>query len=393
MPILFQGATLHRPDQPPLPNAAVLIDGPLIRAVGLTGEIHASEAEIIDARGQHLCPGLIDPHTHLGLMPEGFVQESKDLNEMTSPVTPTLRASDGIWPGDVGFARARAGGVTTVGVLPGSANVYGGLGVAVATAGRNVDEMIRRDPAGLKIALGLNVKLSHGVKAGRAPLTRMGVAAILRERMEAALTYEQSRLLKPETPEAPELEILLQALRRELVVRAHAARADDLQAAIRFARRYGLRLVLEHAHQAHLILDEIVAAGAPVVLGPLFKTLGHSEETHLDFEAARALDAAGVRVALMTDHPIIPVGYLSVQAGLCVRAGVPPARALAMITTHAAQILGLEGIIGDVAPGLRADLVRLSGPPLEIASRVLETWIDGRRVYTGASLPVPGAAL
>ena len=168
-------------------------------------------------------------------------------------------------------------------------------------------------------------------------------------------------------------------------------RSDDILTAIRLARQYGLRLVLEHGYEAHFVLEQVKAYDVAVVLGPAFRCCGNSEELHHDFKTAQVLDDAGVTVAHMTDHPIVPVGYLSVQAGLSVRAGMSVERALRTVTVHAAQVLGLEDEIGQIVPGLQADLVCLDGPPLQVASRVLTTYIGGEVVYRdGDRIPVPG---
>jgi imidazolonepropionase-like amidohydrolase len=390
--IIFRGATVHTADHPaPLVGAEVVIEGGQIRAINAAAGPTPANAEVVDVTGRHLCPGFIDAHVHMGVFPEGFANEAKDLNEMTRPVTPEMRAMDAVWPGDVAFAKARAAGVTTVCVLPGSANVISGTGVVLRTHGRDVERMTRRAPACLKVAFGFNVKNSHGIKHGRAPLTRMAIAALFRQAFDDALTYEQRRIADSDHPRSEANEVLLMALRRELPVRAHCARSDDILTAIRLARDYGLRLVLEHGYEAHFVLEQVKAQGVMVVLGPAFRCCGNSEELHHDFGTAKVLDDAGVVLAHMTDHPIVPIGYLPLQAGLSVREGMSPDRALRTITAHPAQILGLEDQIGRLAPGLAADLVILDGPPLEVASRVLVTYIGGEVVYRdGDSIPVPG---
>ncbi|MCA9538445.1 MAG: amidohydrolase [Myxococcales bacterium] len=391
---LLRGATLHTADDPAvIAKGDLLIEGEHILALGQGGSIPAGDAEVIDLAGRHLCPGFIDAHVHVGVFPEGFPHEAKDLNEMTRPVTPEMRAIDAVWPGDVAFFKARAAGVTTVCVLPGSANVIGGTGVVLRTVGIDVEEMARRDPACLKVAFGYNVKHSHGLKSGRSPLTRMGIAALFREAFDAALLYEQKRAVDEHAPRHAGHEALLLALRREIPVRAHCSRSDDILTALRLAREYGLRLVLEHGYEATFVLEKLRANDVAVVFGPAFRNCGNTEELHFDFAATKQLDDAGLCVAHMTDHPIVPVGYLPLQAGLAVRAGMSPARALRTITANPARILGVEDRLGRLAPGFEADLVVLDGPPLEIQSRVLSTWIGGRAVYAdGEPTPVPGSA-
>jgi imidazolonepropionase-like amidohydrolase len=392
--LVFRGARVHSGSgAPAVEGLEVVVRGPRIDAVREASKRTPRGARVVDLTGRHLCPGFVDAHVHMGVMPEGFPHESKDLNEMTSPVTPQMQALDAVWPGDTAFVKARAAGVTTVCVLPGSANVVSGTGVVLKTWGHNVEQMAIRHPACLKVAFGYNVKASHGLKANRAPLTRMGIAALFRQAFDEARTYETKRKKDPETPRDAGKEVLCAAMRGELPVRAHCARSDDILTALRLAREYGLSLILEHGYEAHLVLEEVKAAGAAVVFGPAFRTCGSTEDLHFDFVQTRWLDDAGVLVAHMTDHPIVPIEYLSLQAGLSVRAGMAPERALAMITGHAARILGLGDRIGDLASGLDADLVVLDGPPLSIESRVLETWIDGRPVHRwGDPIPVPGTA-
>ena len=391
---VFRGATVHTAD-----DAGTIRDGQVVIRDGRIVSVDLADqapgdATVIDLPPTaHLTPGLIDAHTHLGLMPEGFVGESKDYNEMTSPLTPQVRASDGVWPGDIGFERARRGGVTTVCVLPGSANVVGGTALAMKTVGRDVEQMSVRDPAGLKVAFGLGPKHSHGIKAGRAPLTRMAIASLFREVFEQALDYERKRAVDGTHPRDARLEPLVQAVRRDVPVRAHCYRSDDILTALRLAREYGLSLVLEHAYEAPFVLEQVVTAGVSVVYGPSFRCCGGSEHLHFDFAHAKILDDAGVCVAVMTDAPVVPIEYLSLQAGLCVRAGMAADRALRTVTRNPATILGLDHHLGRIAPRYDADLVVWSGPPLEVASRVLSTWIDGVCVYRdGDPRPVPGAA-
>ena len=390
MNFIIENVTLHLGDgTPAFIGGLHVADGKIVEVADITGQ----SDHVIDGTGLHLAPGFVDAHVHAGVYPEGFPGEPKDLNEFTRPVTPEMRASDAVWPGDVAFIKARAAGVTCVCVLPGSGNVVGGTGVVLKTVGVDVAQMTVRDPACLKVAFGHTVKHSHGISKGRSPLTRMGIAAMFRDTFDAALRYEQARLLDPNLPADRSKEPLLQALRRELPVRAHAARSDDILTACRLAREYGLRPVIEHGYEAHLVIDQLKAANAAVVLGPHWRNCGNSEEIHFDFAYTKALVEAGILVAHMTDHPIVPVGYLPVMAGLCVRAGLSEEAALALICHNPAQILGVADRVGRLAPGLDADLVLLDGPPLAVASRVQATYIDGVRVWQdGDRVPVPGGA-
>ena len=387
---LFHGATLHTCDhQGVIRDGVILSEGKTLKWVGPASdwrsEFISANLELIehDCGGEHICPGFIDAHAHLGLYPEGFVGEPKDLNELTQPLTPQLRAIDGVWPGDIAFRKAREGGVTTVCILPGSGNVIGGAGVILKTQGIDVEEMTLREPACLKIAFGYNVKYNHGQK-GKAPMTRMMLAEMLRRSFEEALHYEERRLIDPDKHKLDRSkEILVAAMRRELPVRAHASRSDDILTAIRLAKEFGFTLIIEHGYESIQVIDQLKSVNASVVYGPAFRTCGHSEDLSFDFAHAETLLDAGIKVAHMTDHPIVPIQYLSLQAGLCVRAGLDEERALKLITAYPAEILGLDDRVGRLAPGLDADLVRLSGPPLEVKSRVIETWINGALMING----------
>ena len=393
--VLFKDASIHTcTEQGILDHGAVYIEGTKIKWVGQLNdwtswkETHLDEQlsyHEVSCVGEHICPGFIDAHVHLGLYPEGFIGEPKDLNELTQALTPQLRAIDGVWPGDIAFEKARKGGVTTVCILPGSANVIGGAGVVLKTAGIDVEQMCLKDPACLKIAFGYNVKYNHGQK-GRAPLTRMMLADMLRRSFEEALIYEEARLLDPDKTRLDRSkEILLSALRRDLPVRAHASRSDDILTATRLAKEFGFKLIIEHGYEAIQVIDQLKQVGASVVYGPAFRTCGHSEDLNFDFAHAETLLNEGILVAQMTDHPIVPIQYLSLQAGLCVRAGLNEVEALNLITAYPAQLLGLADRIGRLSPGLDADLLRLSGPPLEIKTQVIETWMNGQPVVKSQS--------
>lgn len=389
---LFEGGTIHTAGSlGVIHSGSVYIEDHRIVWVGPSEEWDnafmetAQALKRIDCHGEHITPGFIDAHVHLGLYPEGFIGEPKDLNELTQPLTPQLRALDGIWPGDIAFEKARQGGVTTVCVLPGSANVIGGAGVVLKTFGIDVEEMCIREPACLKIALGYNVKYNHGQK-GRAPLTRMMLTDMLRHSFEEALIYEEQRLLAPEKTQIDrKKEMLISAMRREIPVRAHASRSDDILTATRLARDYGFNLIIEHGYEAIQVIEQLKRVNASVVYGPAFRTCGHSEDLNFDFAHAQILINQGIKVAQMTDHPIVPIQYLSLQAGLCVREGLHEDEALKLITATPADLLGVSDRVGQLKVGLDADLLRLSGPPLEIKTRVIETWINGKVVVKGIS--------
>ncbi len=375
--LILRAPILHTGDGLVIRDGEIAIENGVIRYVGPRREQSPND-DVREFPQGELSPGLIDAHTHLGLMPEGFENESKDLNEMTSPKTPTLDVLDGIWPEDKGFAKALRAGITSVCILPGSANIVGGAGGVFCTQGHNPQTMRREATPIVKIAFGYAVKHSHGLK-GHAPLTRMAIADLFRKTLDDALVYEQRRALD-QIPEDPAQERILSILQKKAVVRAHALRSDDLLTALRLQKSYGFRLVLEHALDAPLVAQEIADAHVPVVFGPALRTEANSEVTRVGYSAVPTLLRAGVKVALMTDHPIVPCEYLSVLAGLCRREGLDHEQALQLCTKNAAEILGLKA--GRLAEGYAGDVVCFSGAPLAIESRVQAVFVAGELAFS-----------
>ncbi|HHY59412.1 MAG TPA: amidohydrolase, partial [Clostridia bacterium] len=300
-------------------RGTVLIRDDKILAVGDRLDI-PSEAEVLDVGGQWILPGLIDAHCHLGLYEEIYRVEGNDANETSNPLTPELRALDGINPFDEGFRDALAGGVTCVGVCPGSANVIGGACTAVKTWGSTVDRMVVKEITGMKIAFGENPKRVYGEQK-KTPVTRMAVAALLRQKLAQAREYLQKRAGEAGEPVPVDygLEQLSLVLRREIPLRAHAHRADDIMTALRLAREFQVPLVIEHCTEGHLLAEELQAAGVPAVVGPGLTSRAKVELKERTFKTPGVLARAGVKVALCTDHPEVPIQYLSLCAALAVR--------------------------------------------------------------------------
>lgn len=373
--------TLAGPD---LEGGTILIKDGKIAEVGCDIRIPA-EAEVLNLAGKVVVPGFIDAHCHLGILEETHRLEGDDLNEMTDPATPHLRAIDAINPEDQGFADALEGGVTTVVTGPGSGNVIGGENLAMKTAGSVVDHMVVRNPVGLKVAFGENPKRIYGGNK-RSPMTRMATAAILRENLVKAQNYlrklEQGLHDPEKMPERDlKMEPLVRVLRGELPLRAHAHRADDIMTAIRIADEFKLRLVVEHCTEGFKIAGELAKRNIPAIVGPLLTNRSKVELQFRTHANAGILSKAGVKVAVMTDHPVIPINYLSLCAALAVKAGMEEAEALRAITINAAEIVGLADRIGSIETGKDADLVIMNGEPLELKTRVEQVLINGRFVY------------
>lgn len=360
---------------PVIEIGTVLVEGAKIAGVK-KGIFVPPGARPVDVAGQIVMPGMIDAHCHIGIAEEIYREEGDDSNEVTDPVTPHLRAIDAVNPMDAGFRDALSGGVTTVVTGPGSANIIGGEMVALKTCGSVVDEMIVRFPAGLKAALGENPKRSYG-RDKKTPATRMASAAILRE----ALAKAQDYLKKPSLERDLKMESLARVLRRVVPLRVHAHRADDIMTAVRIAAEFGADLIIEHCTEGYLVAGHLAAKGIPAVIGPVITNRAKVEMQGITLETAGVLAGAGVRFAIMTDHPAVPVQYLAASAALAVKGGLPVEHALRAITVDAAQIIGLGGRLGSIEPGKDADIVVLDRHPLDISSKVLQVYINGERVF------------
>lgn len=361
---------------------SILIEGTQISAIGKDLQAPVG-VEIIEAEGKLVLPGFIDAHCHVGLGEEIYQNEGDDLNEMTDPITPELRAIDGINPEDEGFRDARLGGVTTIFSTPGSGNVIGGTGVVMKTAGKVVDKMVVRDPAGLKVAFGENPKMVYGGEQKKMPMTRMATAALLRQALVDGSTYLEKLEQGIEDPEkVPErdlgMESLIRVIKREIPLRAHAHRADDIMTAIRIAREFNLDLVIEHCTEGHKIAEEIAESGYPAVVGPALVNRAKVELKDKSFETPGVLARAGVKVAIMTDHSVTPIEQLPLCAALVARAGMDQEEALKAITINPAEILGVDDRVGSLEVGKDADIVIWSDHPFDLKGRPETVIINGK---------------
>ena len=357
-------------------HGTVLVADGRIRELG--PEVRVPEAaQVLDAGGQWLLPGLVDAHTHLGVHEEGEGWAGNDSNEMTDPVMAGVRALDAVNPFDTGFDDALAGGVTTANINPGSGNPIGGQAVALHTHGRYLEEMVLRAPSGLKSALGENPKRIYSEKK-QTPSTRLGTAMVIRQAFMDALNY-----MGKADPDArdPHMEALAMVLRREIPWRQHAHRADDIGTALRLADEFGYDLVLDHGTEAHLLADVLAERGVPVLIGPLFTTRSKVELRGRSMANPGKLASAGVEISIITDHPVVPINFLIYQAALAVKEGLDRDEALRAVTINPAKVLGLADRLGSLEPGKDADLVLWSGDPLDVMQRAMTVWIGGREVY------------
>lgn len=361
----------------------VLIDGKKIVEVGENLQA-PSDAQVIDAQGMWVMPGIVDAHCHIGMWEDGIGFEGADGNEATNPVTPELRAIDGINPDDNCFREAREHGVTSVVTGPGSANVIGGQFAALKTYGRRVEDMVFKEPLALKVAFGENPKRVYNDQ-GKSPSTRMATAAILRQNLINAQEYKKKlEKAKSDPDKMPErdlqMEILVKVLNREIPIKAHAHRADDILTAIRIAKEFDIDITIDHCTEGHRIADYLLEENAKVILGPLLSDRSKVELKNMSFKAPGILSKAGIKVAIMTDHPVIPVQYLPVCAAIAVREGMDEMEALKAITINAAEITGISDRVGSLEAGKDADIVIFDGHPLDFRSKTVWVFIDGHAV-------------
>lgn len=368
-----------------------VIEGDILVKNGKIAEIGKDivaplDAKIIDVKGKYIFPGFIDAHTHLGLWEDGMGFEGADGNEETDPITPQLNPIDGINPMDRTFKEAYEGGITSVCTTPGSANVMGGQCIAIKTFGRRIDNMVIKNPVASKIAFGENPKSCYG-QDDKMPQTRMAIAALLRENLKKAEEYLEDLEIyeEHEDQDKPEydmkMESLIPVLKGEIPFKVHAHRADDIFTAIRIAKEFNVKLTLDHCTEGHLIAEELAEENYPVVVGPSLSERSKIELRNLTFETAGILSNSGLDVSLMTDHPVIPVQYLPVCAGIAVKHGMKEEEALKSITINPAKTLGIDDRVGSIEVGKDADLVIWDNLPLRIESNVLYTIIDGKVVY------------
>jgi len=370
-------------------NGYVLIDEGKIIEVGEGKKSFRGkkDLDIIDAEGKYVLPGFIDAHCHIGMWEDAIGFEGEDGNEMTDPVTPQLRAIDGVYHLDRCFREALENGITTVVTGPGSANVIGGQFAALKTYGRRIEEMVIKEPVAVKVAFGENPKTVYNERK-QAPSTRMATAAILRESLMKAKEYmelwddynnDKENVDKPEYD--IKMEALVKVLRREIPIKAHAHRADDILTAIRIAKEFDIRLTIEHCTEGHLIKDILLEEGVSAIVGPMLTDRSKVELRNMSVKTPGILSKAGVKTAIMTDHPCVPIQYLSLCAALAVREGMDEKEALKAITINAAELTEIDKRVGSIEKGKDADIIIMDGHPLEFRTRVVTTIINGQVVY------------
>ena len=368
-------------------NGVILVEDGKIKEIGPDVKIPDGVKTI---QANYVMPGLVEAHCHIGIWEEKIGWAGRDGNERTEAATPHVRALDGIKANadESGLEAALQEGITTAQVLPGSANVIGGYGVVIKTAVKTtVDQMVLRSPSGMKTAFGENPMRCYGVDKKVMPSTRMGVAAVLRENLQKAKNYMEKKVIFADNPEKmPEVDLRLEALvpvlKKEIPLRVHAHRADDVATAIRICEEFDVEMSWEHATEGHRIADYIAEKKIPAVWGPSLTNRGKWEMRELGYDTPRIMYEAGVKFAIQTDAPGSTIRFLPICAALSVKAGLPYDYALKAITIIPAEIIGVDDHVGSLEVGKDADLRLLSGEPLEYMTKCQKVIIDGKVAYS-----------
>ncbi len=368
-------------------DGVILIDKGKIKKIGPDVKIPDGVKPI---KAKYVMPGLVEAHCHIGIWEESVGWAGSDGNERTEPATPHMRALDGIKANadETGLKAALHEGITTAQILPGSANVIGGYGVVVKTTPKPVvDQMVIRSPSGMKIAFGENPMRVYGVEAKKMPATRMGVAGVLREWLQKTKNYmEKKERFADEPDKQPEedirLEALVPVLKKEIPLRAHAHRADDVATAIRVCEEFDVKMSWEHATEGHRIAEYIAEKGVPAVWGPSLTARGKWEMRELGYDTPKIMYDAGVKFSIQTDAVGSTIRFLPICAALSVKHGLPYDYALKAITIVPAEIIGVSDRVGSLEVGKDADLRLLSGDPLDYMTKCQKVIINGEIVHS-----------
>ena len=383
--ILIQNGNVFTMEKPGCEVMDILVDAGKIIEMGKHLAV-TGDATIIDASGKNIYPGFIDAHCHLGMEETAIGFEGNDVNEITDPITAQLRAIDAINPMCEAFEHALAGGVTTAVTGPGSANVVGGTFLAMKTHGKRIDNMVIKNPVAMKVAFGENPKRCYKGR-NTSPTTRMATAAHLRNILFKAKRYleELEEAEKNGTKKPPfdmQLEAFIPVLKKEIPLKAHAHRADDIFTSIRIAKEFDVDITLDHCTEGHLIVDELVKEGKPALVGPSFGSKSKYELQNKTFETVKVLNEAGMLVCIVTDAPVIPLQHLSMCAGMAVKAGLKESEAWKAITINPAKITGIADRVGSLEAGKDADIAIFKGNPLkDIDYTTVYTLVNGKVVH------------
>lgn len=380
--MLIINANIITMDSVDFENGYILIENGKIIDLGNMTKLNNPTGEVFDVNGATVLPGFIDSHCHIGILEDALGFEGDDVNEHCDPITPNLRAIDAVNPRDRCFKEALAAGVTTVISGPGSANPIGGRWIAMKTYGNRIDNMILKNPVGIKFALGENPKTVYS-KKHTSPVTRMSTVALIREQLYKAKKYMDNLNQFEQDPDCDEpeydakSEALIPLLKGDLKAFIHAHRADDIFTAIRLANEFKLKYVLVHATESHLIADELSNEKASIIAGPFLCDRSKPELKELTPENPAILSNNNIKFAICTDHPVIPIQYLGLCAGVAIKHGLDRIKALEAITISSATICGIDNRVGSITPGKDADILVFNDDPFSVYSSPSNVIING----------------
>ena len=372
--MLFKNATIYTMEQEPFVGD-FKIDKGVFTEVGTNLTANKGE-DVQDLNGLYVFPGLVESHCHLGMEETAIRFEGDDVNEITDPITPNMRGIDGCNPMDETIESALKGGVTTVAAGPGSANVLGGTFFAYKTKGNCIDEMTIQNPIAMKAAFGENPKRCY---QGKKIDTRMQISALLRETLEKTKEYLAKKEAGKDVAYDQKLEAMIPVVKRELPLKCHAHRADDILTAIRIAKEENIKITLDHVTDARCILPQIKESGFPCICGPALTHKSKFELANMSFETPNELYKADILFSIITDSPVIPQQYLSLSAALAAKAGLPEYEAIKAITINPAKILGLDNRVGSIKVGKDADFVICTKNILDTQNEIQSVYVDGKK--------------
>tara|TARA_R110002049_G_scaffold265985_1_gene442106 strand:+ start:7072 stop:8355 length:1284 start_codon:yes stop_codon:yes gene_type:complete len=380
-PVAYTGALIYTINGTPLENGTLIVQNGKITAIGTDIKI-PNNAKINDVTGKAIMPGLIDTHSHLGNGSGG---------DQSDALHPDVRLLDALDPMAVNLMKARAGGITTINIMPGSGHLMSGQTLYIKTRkGKVIEDLTICNNVLTAICGGM--KMANGTNSMRDkpfPGTRAKSAAMVRGLFVKAQEYQKKLAAAKTAPEkAPErdlkMEGLIEILEGKRIVHFHTHRHDDVLTAIRISKEFGFKIVLHHVSEAWKVADEIADAKVPVSLIFIDSPGGKMEAVDLLPKSGMALEKAGVDVAFHTDDPITDSRLFLRSAAIAVRAGMTKTKALEGLTLAGARMLELDNRIGSLEKGKDADFIILSGDPLSVYSHVEQTWIEGIKVFDRA---------
>ena len=372
--MLFKNATIYTMEQDPFVGD-FKIDKGVFTQVGkdLTPDVGE---DVQDLNGLYVFPGLVESHCHLGMEETAIRFEGDDVNEITDPITPNMRGIDGCNPMDETIESALKGGVTTVAAGPGSANVIGGTFFAYKTKGNCIDEMTIQNPLAMKAAFGENPKRCY---QGKKIDTRMQISALLRETLAKTKEYMEKKEAGKDVAYDQKLEAMIPVVKREIPLKCHCHRADDILTAIRIAKEENIKITLDHVTDARSIIPQIKESGFSCICGPALTHKSKFELANMSFETPNELYKAGILFSIITDSPVVPQQYLSLSAALAAKAGLPEYEAIKAITINPAKILGLDNRLGSIKEGKDADFVICTKNILDTTNEIKAVYVDGKK--------------